>query len=280
MHWIEYACEAGCLGLFMVSACGFVALLEHPGSPARRAIGVAWVRRLLIGIAMGATAAALITSPMGMRSGAHMNPAFTFTMWRLGKVGEVDAAMYVLAQFVGAAAGVGLVRLLMPRVVGHANVGYVATRPRSRARRDVRRAAGVEVAMAALLMSVALWWTNDADLAGWTPFAAAGLVATFIFVAAPISGMSINPARTFGSAAHARRWDAWWVYALAPLVGMLLAAEGFGRFEGFERVLCAKWRHPEGGTCIFECRHDELRAARGDLRGLESGDNAESERVP
>ena len=85
-HWPEFAMEAACLGLFMISACVFVTLLEHPMSPVHRAIPSATLRRVLVGIAMGLTAVGLIYSPWGQRSGAHMNPSLTLTYLRLRKI--------------------------------------------------------------------------------------------------------------------------------------------------------------------------------------------------
>ena len=106
LHWPEYAIEAVCLGVFMVSACLFGTLFEHPASPIRQAIADPLLRRVPMGLAMGLTAIALIYSPMGMRSGAHMNPATTLTFFRLRKVAGVDATGYVLSQFIGGIAGV------------------------------------------------------------------------------------------------------------------------------------------------------------------------------
>jgi aquaporin Z len=74
---VEYLMEAALLGIFMISACAFVVLLEYPSSPIRLALPNADLRRLLVGLAMGATAVALIYSPWGMQSGAHFNPATT-----------------------------------------------------------------------------------------------------------------------------------------------------------------------------------------------------------
>src|SRR5215467_4160317 len=100
-HWPEYLIEAACLGLFMVSACSFTVLLEHPASAIRQRLSSALVRRLLGGIAMGVTAVALIYSPWGKQSGAHLNPSVTLTFLRLGKVEPWDAGFYVVAQFIG-----------------------------------------------------------------------------------------------------------------------------------------------------------------------------------
>ena len=85
-HWPEYLCEALELCLFMISAGVFTILLEHPASPVFSAIPDPFLRRMLIRMAMGGTAIAIVFSPLGKRSGAHFNPAVTLTFWRLGKV--------------------------------------------------------------------------------------------------------------------------------------------------------------------------------------------------
>ena len=99
-HWPEYLMEGAELGLFMISACVFVVLLEHPASSIHQAIANGTLRRILIGLAMGLTAIAIIYSPLGKRSGAHFNPSVTFTFYRLGRVEWWDAVFYSLAQFV------------------------------------------------------------------------------------------------------------------------------------------------------------------------------------
>src|SRR5437899_11357452 len=68
-HWPEYVMEAAELGLFMISACLVVALLEHPASPLNHAIPHPVVRRVLTGLAMGLTAIGIIYSPWGKQSG-------------------------------------------------------------------------------------------------------------------------------------------------------------------------------------------------------------------
>ena len=65
--------------------------------------------------------------------------------------------------------------------------------------------------------------------------------------------MSMNPARTFGSALSARVWTALWIYFLAPPLGMLLAAELYVRGHGARRVLCAKLHYHNTRRCIFHC---------------------------
>jgi len=94
--------------------------------------------------------------------------------------------------------------------------------------------------------------SNTPRLAPLTGVFAGALVATFITVEAPISGMSMNPARSFASALPADLWTAFWVYLTAPLLGMLLAAELRLRLSG-RPVICAKLHHDNPARCIFRC---------------------------
>src|SRR6185503_6669737 len=111
-NWPEYLIEGWALGMFMISAGVFATLLDYPGSPVHRAIDDPTLRRVIGGIAMGLTAMALIYSPWGQRSGAHMNPAVTLTFLRLGKIRRRDAFAFMLAQFAGGTLGVLLVAQL------------------------------------------------------------------------------------------------------------------------------------------------------------------------
>src|SRR6059058_4409562 len=252
-HWPEYVCEAAELGLFMISAGLFTILLFHPQSPAVTFLPDPFMRRMCVGIAMGGTAIALVFSPLGKRSGAHFNPAVTLTFWRLGKIKNWDAFFYILAQFIGGIAGVFLVSLFAGMALSHPAVNYVATLPGSR---GVSVAFLAEFVIAFILMSVVLRVSNTPHLARFTGLFAGALVAIYITFEAPLSGMSMNPARTFGSAFLARSFDALWLYFVAPPIGMLAAAEVYLRGRG--AVYCAKFHHHNRQRCIFNCRFAEL----------------------
>jgi aquaporin Z len=250
-HWPEYLIEGALLGLFMLSACFFTALLEYPGSPAASLGLSGFTRRALIGAAMGFTAIVLIYSPWGKRSGAHMNPAVTITFFRLGKIAKRDAAFYMIFQFVGGAASVLLAAAAFRRVLADPSVQYVVTVP---GRAGVGIAFIAEFVISCLLMFVILWATNTRRVARFTGLFAGLLVALYITFEAPLSGMSINPARTFASAVAALDWAAIWIYFVAPPIGMLLAADIYVRWRGMERVGCAKLHHQNHHCCIF-CEH-------------------------
>ena len=249
-HWREYLIEGAGLGLFMVSACLFATLLEHPSSPVRQTVTDATLRRVPMGLAMGLTAVAIIYSPWGQRSGAHLNPALTLTFWRLGKVRTWDAVFYATAQFVGGAIGVGVAAGALGAGLAHPAVNYAATVPGAW---GVGVAFLAELVMTFVLMTVVLTVSNRPRLNRFAGFFAGALVASFIVLEAPLSGMSLNPARTAGSAAYARVWTALWMYFSAPLLGMLAAAQLYVTTRGLQTVLCAKLHHENPQPCIFRC---------------------------
>ncbi|MFM9835678.1 MAG: aquaporin, partial [Methylophilaceae bacterium] len=83
------------------------------------------------------------------------------------------------------------------------------------------------------------------------------LITLYITFEAPISGMSMNPARTFGSALPAGIWTDIWIYFIAPPIGMLLAAETYLFLKGWRAVLCCKLHHENNQPCIFHCQYGE-----------------------
>jgi aquaporin Z len=253
-HWPEYLMEAAELGIFMVSACMFGVLLDYPGSPVVQALPDPWMRRVLGGIAMGLTAISIIYSPLGKRSGAHFNPSVTLTFWRLGKVGRADAFFYVISQFAGAVIGVMVSAVFLQSTLARPPVNYVATLPGNS---GVAVAFAAEATIAFIQMTMVLNVSNRKNVARYTGLFAGALVAIHISVEAPFSGMSMNPARTFGSAFNARIWDSLWIYFTAPPLGMLLAAESYLRLKGARGVLCAKLHHHNHQRCIFKCNFGE-----------------------
>jgi aquaporin Z len=252
-HWPEYLMEAAELGLFMFSACAFTVLLFHPSSPVAQTIHNDVLRRLLMGTAMGSTAIAIIFSPLGQRSGAHFNPSVTWTFFRLGKIEAWDAAFYTLFQFAGGIAGVTLASLTFHQLVAHQSVNYAVTLPGPNGPLVALLA---EIVISFILMSVVLTVSNTTRLARWTGLFAGALVATYITIESPISGMSMNPARTLSSAVGAEVWMSLWIYFVAPPVGMLLAAEVYQRLNAGRAVVCAKLHHHNNQRCIFRCNFE------------------------
>ena len=186
-HWPEYLAEATCLALFMISAATWATVLQHPASPAHGWLAAhtasALTQRLPMGIAMGLTAIGLIYSPVGQRSGAHMNPAVTATYFWLGKITPADAIGYILAQFLGGLLGLSVAVHALGGWPADPSVHFVATVPGPA---GALPAFAGELTISFLLMTVVLVCSSHPRLARFTGVAAGLLVATLLTLALPM----------------------------------------------------------------------------------------------
>lgn len=236
------------MGSYLFFTCLFATLLQHPASPIRHLLPNSVVRRACFGISIGATIVAIALTPWGKQSGGHLNPAMTFTFYRLGKMEFWDVIFYGITQFAGASAGVIIATFLLLGAPGNPTIRYAATFPGM-------YGAGVafiaEAAISFALMLTILIVSNHDLLSRYTPYFVGALYAIFITLETPLSGMSMNPARTFGSALRGSYWRAAWVYFLAPTLGMLVAAELFLWMRSGIGPYCAKLHHANDKRCIF-----------------------------
>src|SRR5206468_12688194 len=99
-----------------------------------------------------------------------------------------------------------------------------------------------------------LFVTNTPKLARLTGLFAGALVLLYITFEAPLSGMSINPARTVASSISSGIWTAGWIYFAAPVLGMLLAAQVYRGVSNSDPLTCPKLYHGTKQRCIF-CGH-------------------------
>jgi len=247
-HWPEYSMEAVGLGLFMFSVCVYATLLQHPASPVRHVLLHPLLRRSIMGLAVGTTLTSIVLTPWGKQSGGHFNPAITFTFYRLGKVVLWDALFYIMSQFVGATIGVAVAAYALRGTLQNEAVRYAVTAPGSLGESGAFLA---ELLISFSLMMAILQLLNRPSFARFTPFFVGAMYAFYISFESPISGMSMNPARTFGSAFHARYWHALWIYIVAPVLGMLMGAELFVGLYGRDAIYCAKLHHANDRRCIF-----------------------------
>jgi aquaporin Z len=199
-----------------------------------------------MGMAMGATNASIIYSPLGARSGAHMNPSVTLAFLRLGKVVRTDASFYIAAQFLGGFVGMLAAWGLLGALLADPAVMFVVTRPTA----GVLAAAAGELTISFVMMSAVLRVSAHAEWAKYTGLIASVLVMLYITFEAPLSGMSMNPARTFGPALLAWHFEALWMYFLVPPLAMLVAAQIFDRYQT-HTTYCAKLNHSPEVRCIF-----------------------------
>jgi aquaporin Z len=247
-HWPEYLMEAAGVALYLFLVCVFAGLLLYPASSVPHFVGNTAGLRALMGLAVGATVAAIVLSPWGKQSGGHFNPAVTVAFYRLGKMALPDAVLYVVAQCFGAIAGVCAAKYLLPGTAGRRAVEYAVNAPGV-------RGSGVafiaELTISFVLMTAILVATNRETLARYTPYIIGFLYAIFMILEAPLSGASMNPARSFAPALHAGHWHALWLYFGGPTLGMLVAAEVFVRARGGVRPFCAKLHHANNKRCIF-----------------------------
>ena len=208
-HWPEYLMEAGEIALYMFLICTFATLLLHPTSPLHHLITSGLFRRALTGFLVASVVVAIMMTPWGKQSGGHFNPAITLTFYRLGKLAFWDAFFHVAAQFAGAAGGAGIAVFVLRDAPKNPSVCYAVTTP------GIFGNAGAfagEVTISFVLMTGILFGSNREAVARYTPYLVGLLYVMFITFEAPLSGMSMNPARTFGSAFSAGYWQAFCTY--------------------------------------------------------------------
>ncbi|MEU4096582.1 aquaporin [Streptomyces sp. NPDC026673] len=216
--WLaEFAATA----LLLFAMATLLRWLADPVAPLARAVPSAGGRLVVDAVVSGAAVGLLVLSPLGRRSGAHMNPAVSVAFWLLGALPGRDLAAYAVAQLAGSVAGVAAGRLLWGEALAGPGPDFAA----------VRAAEGVpyaavfmaEAAATALLLAAVTHVAARPGPAFRVPLVAGAAVAVLILLTGGWAGGSFNPARQFGPALFSgdTRWL--WVYVLAPLA----AAVGF-----------------------------------------------------
>lgn len=245
----EYVAEfAGTTLLLLVALSAIVADFAI-GSPVVSSIPDPSLRHLLTGLIVAGTLTAIVYSPIGRRSGGHLNPAVTLAFFCLGKITRRSAAIYVAVQIAGALTGASLVLLIWRGWAASVDVG--ATTPRVG---GPWAAAGAETAMTFLLASLILNFVDRPRLMRFTAAAAGTLLAFFIFVEAPVSGASLNPARTLGPAIVGGHYSGLWIYLLGPPAGALAGVVTYRHRRS--TVACGKLYHTKGAACGFlDCQY-------------------------
>jgi aquaporin Z len=229
-HWKPYAAEF--VGTALLVFVGLSAVIYDfgPGSPVGAALPAPFARRLLTGFLFGGTGALIALSPLGRISGAHLDPVLSWAFWLSGSLGALDAAGYTAAQFAGALAGAAA----LPAAWGPfgAAVRFGATLPGAGlgalggggGAAAAWAAVGGEAATTFALVGGILWFVGHPRLRPYTPALIPPLVALLVAFEAPLSGTSMNPARSLGPALPGHALGVLWIYVLGPAVGAAAAA--------------------------------------------------------
>ena len=212
-----YSCEFTGTALMLFIGVSAVAFMWAPASPVP-AIASGALRRLVTGVMFAGGATAVVYSPLGQISGGHINPAVTLAFWRMGKVPARDAAAYVVAQFLGAVAGAYAAGAAWGVLT--TSVQYAATVPG--AGYSAAGAFAAEAFITFLLVFTIFVCVNKPRVAPRTGLIAGTLVALLVMIEAPVTGTSINPARTLGPAVVGGIWAGHWLYWAAPVLGAVL----------------------------------------------------------
>lgn len=253
-NWKLYLVDGALLGCFLISVSIVVPLLQYPGWHGPELIASEFLRRTIIGIAMGLTAITLIYSPAGAYSGALMNPAVTLAFMRIGKIKPVDAVGYILAQFVMGAATVFVMGKIIGSPFTDSPVHYAPTVP---GKWGVGVAFATETILAFCLLFLVLKVSNTQHIKRYTGLIAGIFITFSITLFAPLSGFAINPARMVASALSSGVWTGAWIYFLGPIGGMLAAVELYTwlanrkKSTAFPPVICCKLNHEH----TYECPH-------------------------
>ncbi|HEX8737568.1 MAG TPA: aquaporin [Pyrinomonadaceae bacterium] len=232
-HWREYLMEAAGLAGFVGGASLLTVFLEHPELAVMQSVlgGHPLLRRVPLGIILGAYIGGVVYL-LGKRSGAHINPAVTWAFYRLGKINFADAVFYTLAQFAGAIAAAQIMKMALGDFYRDSPIHYVVTEP-AKWDHSGAWAFAAEFFISFVLMFTCLIAANSSRLEKLVAPLTGVLIALYLIVETPYSGMSLNPARSFGSALAANEWRYLWIYFVAPPLAMLTAAEIFRLTKSF-----------------------------------------------
>jgi len=195
------------IGTFALVFCG-------PGAIIMNDVSGGTVTHVGIAITFGLIVMAMIYS-IGEISGAHINPAVTIAFWASGRFDKKDVLPYITAQMIGALLASAVLYLLFPL---HETQG--ATLPLSTAIQSFI----LEVILTFILMFVIIKVSTGSKETGtMAGIAIGGVVGLEAMFAGPITGASMNPARSIAPAIFSGNYEHLWLYIAAPILGALLA---------------------------------------------------------
>jgi aquaporin Z len=266
-RWRIYAYEAAGLGGFLLVVGIVDALVFAPQSPLDTIVTPEALKRLVVGIVAGLYFIGLVYSPWGKESGAHINPSITLAFLRLGKIRVFDAGFYIGAQFVGAVIGAYLFAVVMGSWASSPEVNFIVTAP---GKWGWWPAFIAEIGITFSMFLIVLETTSRERFRPYTGILCGIWLAILILIESPISGTSLNPARSTGSDVVAIEWNNLLLYFIAPPLGAQLAVVAYALSGRTKHVPCAKLSHhaldhPGTKRCIMKNCHHREAAARADV---------------
>jgi aquaporin Z len=263
LHWPEYGAELLGTAFLLFAGVSAVVFDFGTGSPLAHVLPDKSARLLITGLLFAGSGSLVAISPLGKLSGAHINPAVSLAFWVQGKMHRLDLGGYILGQFLGAIIGTLLVALVWGGRA--ASVMNGATLPG--AGYPLWAVFLAEVCLTFLLVLSIFLFVSSHRLMRWTPLMVWILVAMMVWLEAPISGTSLNPARSFGPALISWVWHDHWLYWLAPPLGALLAVGAFRLLTaGGRDVLTGKLFHVTHYRSVFMNVSAPCMPADGKLR--------------
>jgi aquaporin Z len=242
--WPLFLSELAGTALLVLGGLSCVILMNGEGSPLPQILPDAGVRRAITGFLFGTTGALIAISAVGRISGAHVNPAVSVGFWLVGKMKTGTLLIYVMGQLAGAV--LGALPLFGFGQMGR-SVAFGATVPGPNY--GVMTALGGEITTTFAMVALLCIFLASRRLRGFTPAIFPFLFSLMVFLEAPVSGTSTNPARTIGPALISGQWEGWWIYWVGPLLGTFVATLIFSALA--KRIEVAKLYH-------FDTAHDRL----------------------
>ena len=177
---------------------------------------------VMIALAHGA-AIGLMVYAFGHVSGAHINPAVTISMLVTRRIGIKDGIAYIIFQLIGAIVAAASLKAILPELGAKVNFGTQAG-PSDLLNHSAISGLAVEIILTFFLVTVIFMTAvHKKAPAGMYGLAIGGMIFLIHLVGVPLTGASVNPARTFGPALISGYWDYHWIYWAGPIIGAIIA---------------------------------------------------------
>jgi aquaporin Z len=216
--WRVYLAELVGTAVLLLVGLSLVIFMFGTGSPMAQLVPGEGLRRAITGFLFGTTGALIALSPVGKRSGAHINPVVTLGFRLMGKLELKVTVFYILAQLVGGILGV--LPLFAWGEMGR-SVAFGATVPG--AGYSTLTVVLAEAAATFAMISLLAIFLAYRKIRPFTPAIFPPLYSFLVWAESPISGTSTNPARSLAPSLISGQWEGWWIYWIGPILGTLLA---------------------------------------------------------